>query len=82
MNAGVELQCWNCGGIDVDQTNDRIISHDVAAAFHAVLTAASFRLHKAGDGFRALRYRHVFRLPQRKALTGAADQERQELQWQ
>src|SRR3954453_23794322 len=64
----IEVERRDRGGIDVDQAEGRMIGHEMAAAFGAVLSAAGLGLHEAGDVLRTLGDLHVLGLPEREGV--------------
>ena len=78
MDAGLIWQRRQRGRVNVYETHQRMVGHQVASAIFAVLALAACRFRERGYMFGSGRagFQSV------KALTGAADQERQDRQWQ
>jgi hypothetical protein len=63
MDFRAELQTGYGGRVDVDQSQGRVVGHDVAAACLAELSPAHARLLETSELFRSLRDHDIFRLP-------------------
>jgi len=59
-----------------------MIVHEMATTFLAVLPLTEFGLLERGNMFRTAGNPHRIRLPKVKAVTGAADQDLHDWQWQ
>ena len=82
VDAGVKRQRRKRGRVDIYETQRRMVGHQVASAIFAVLALAACRLLERGEMFGPAVSRMLSGFQSVKALTGAADHDRQDRQWQ
>src|SRR6516162_3391735 len=72
MHARLEIEFWKRGGEDVDQAKRRMLGHQVAAAFGAILPLAELGFLKHSDVFHAGRDPYRVGLPEAEGVDRAA----------
>src|SRR2546430_4679367 len=70
VHARLEFQRRDGRGVDVDETERRMVGHEVAAAALAILAIAHLGLGELAEEFGALGDADVLRLPQRESVDG------------
>src|SRR3954468_9890497 len=84
----IDVDIWgeshsrNSSRIDIDQAPKRMVGHQMSTALRAVLPVASLRFHEVPDELAPFVTFTFSGFHSVNAFTGAADQERQESQWQ
>ena len=79
---GLKRQCRQRGRVDIYETHWRMVGHQVASAFFAVLPLTSCGLLERSNIFASGLDLYGIRLPEREGVDGPADHERQDRQWQ